>query len=315
MQKFGIDVSHWQGNFDFKKAKETEGIEFAILKAGGSDEKPEKGKWYKDAEFESYYSKCKALGIPVGAYYFGGDLTIEDAKKSANLFLSYLKGKQFEYPVYYDVEGAMIAETNPKELTEIVLTFVDIIEKAGYWAGIYSSASFFDSEMEDKRLSKYAHWAADWHNKPVLRSGNDYGIWQFGGSTNCIRTTKINGQTVDQDYCYIDYPTMIKERGLNGFTKPVTPAPTPMPKPSPVPSKTIYRVQVGAFSIKENAIKRAKELKSKGFSIVIKYVNGQYKPQVGAYEVRKNAEAMLEQVKASGYEAFITTQDGPEISF
>ena len=30
--KFGIDVSKWQGNFDFAKAKKENNIEFAILK-------------------------------------------------------------------------------------------------------------------------------------------------------------------------------------------------------------------------------------------------------------------------------------------
>lgn len=37
MQRFGIDVSHWQGDFDFAKAKENEGVEFVIIKAGGGD--------------------------------------------------------------------------------------------------------------------------------------------------------------------------------------------------------------------------------------------------------------------------------------
>ena len=36
-QKFGIDVSHWQGSFDFARAKSKEGVEFAIIKAGGAD--------------------------------------------------------------------------------------------------------------------------------------------------------------------------------------------------------------------------------------------------------------------------------------
>ena len=36
-QRFGIDVSHWQGNFNFANAKNNEGVEFAIIKAGGGD--------------------------------------------------------------------------------------------------------------------------------------------------------------------------------------------------------------------------------------------------------------------------------------
>lgn len=44
-------------------------------------------------------------------------------------------------------------------------------------------------------------------------------MWQFGGETNLIRSNKINGQTCDQDYCYVDYPAKIKAVGLNGYSK------------------------------------------------------------------------------------------------
>lgn len=53
-QKFGIDVSHWQGSFDFARAKSKEGVEFAVIKAGGAD-----AGLYKDSQFESNYKKCR----------------------------------------------------------------------------------------------------------------------------------------------------------------------------------------------------------------------------------------------------------------
>lgn len=49
--------------------------------------------------------------------------------------------------------------------------------------------------------------------------------------------------------------------------KPVA-APAPQPTPT-APSNTIYRVQVGAFSNRENADRLAAELKAKGYSAVI----------------------------------------------
>ena len=42
-------------------------------------------------------------------------------------------------------------------------------------------------------------------------------MWQFGGETNYIRTNKIAGQVCDQDYAYVDFPSIIKNAGLNGF--------------------------------------------------------------------------------------------------
>ena len=44
-------------------------------------------------------------------------------------------------------------------------------------------------------------------------------MWQFGGETNKIRTNKVAGVTCDQDYCYKDYPSIMRDYGLNGFGK------------------------------------------------------------------------------------------------
>ena len=62
----GIDVSHWQGTIDWNKVKKA-GIEFAIIKAGGSD-----AGFYTDSKWEANYKGAKAAGIPIGAYYFVG---------------------------------------------------------------------------------------------------------------------------------------------------------------------------------------------------------------------------------------------------
>lgn len=220
MQTFGIDISRWQGDYNLALAKQ-EGVTFVIIKAGGSD--VASGR-YVDSQFENNYKKCKELGLPCGAYYFGGDKTLEDAKASAEHFLRLLKDKQFEYPVYYDVEGTMVTSTNKTMLTNIVDAFCSTVEKAGYYTGIYSSLSFFNSNMIDSNLKRYTHWVACWSkNKPSLKSGAAVDLWQFGGETNVIRSNKIAGVTCDQDYAYVDFPTIIKNVGLNGFPKHINP--------------------------------------------------------------------------------------------
>lgn len=204
MRKFGIDISKWQKGLSLAQAQK-EGVQFAILKAGGSD-----AGHYKDACFESFYLQAKSLGMPVGAYYFGRDLTVGQAEASAEHFIELLSGKQFEYPVYYDVEGAMLTKTNKAELTAIVNAFCSRLESAGYWVGVYSQLSGFNSEMN---ISHYCRWVAAW--RKTRPNGAD--MWQFGGETNVIRSNKICGRVVDQDYCYVDYPSQIKEKGLNGW--------------------------------------------------------------------------------------------------
>ena len=41
--------------------------------------------------------------MPVGAYYYGNAKSVADAQVEADHFLSVIAGKQFEYPIYYDV--------------------------------------------------------------------------------------------------------------------------------------------------------------------------------------------------------------------
>lgn len=78
----------------------------------------------------------------------------------------------------------------------------------------------------------------------------------------------------------------------------------------PASNGTLYRVQVGAYSKKENADNQLKAVKAKGFDAFITQVDGLYKVQVGAYSVKANAEAQLAKVKAAGFDAFITTKAG-----
>lgn len=221
IKRFGIDVSHWQGDFDFARAKSKEGVEFAILKAGGGD-----AGLYKDSKFEANYKKCEVCGLPKGAYFYGNAKSVAEAKKEAEYFISILSGKKYEYPVFYDVEGKMITDNDRATLTEIVKAFCSTMESAGYWVGIYSSESFFNSEMNDGELTRYSHWVARWgKSKPAPTSGAETQMWQFGGETNLIRSNKINGQTCDQDYCYVDYPVKIQAAGLNGYAKGSNSAP------------------------------------------------------------------------------------------
>lgn len=246
MKVFGIDVSKWQGNFNFAKAKK-EGVEFAIIKAGGSD-----GGYYKDPKFERNYKEAKKQGLNVGAYYFCTLTSVNDAKNEAKHFIECIKGKQFELPVYVDVEHkTSMKKAGKKQLTDAIIEFCEVMEKAGYWVGIYSSKSYFSTYMEDKRLQNYAHWVAQWTKTCTYTNKKVLGMWQFGGETNVIRTNKVAGVVCDQNYMLVDYPTMIKNAGLNGFKKTVTkPVPAPTPKPTPQPKTTTYVVKRGDFLIK-----------------------------------------------------------------
>ena len=209
MKVFGIDVSKWQGDFNFKQAK-SEGVQFAILRGAYACS--------KDTKFESYYKTCEALNLPVGVYHYSMAKSVSEARTEANFLINnVLKGKQFEYPIYMDVEDKVQKALGKDLLTDIVIAFCDTVEKAGYYVGIYSSASFIKTYMHENKLERFDKWIAQWA-KSCTYKGN-YGMWQFGGETNKIRTNKVAGVTCDQDYALKDYPTIIKGLGINGYNK------------------------------------------------------------------------------------------------
>lgn len=208
MQKWGIDISAWQRGFDFDKAI-SEGVEFVVLRAAYS-----KGK---DTQFDTFYKKCKERNIPVGAYHYSMAKTVADARAEAEFMIKTLAGKQFEYPIYLDVEDKTQQVLGKDTLTAIIQMYCDTLEKAGYYVGIYSTYAYLNSYTHIDRLDKYDKWIAQWTSK--CTSKKPFGMWQFGGETNKIRTNKVAGVTCDQDYCYKDYPYIMRDYGLNGFGK------------------------------------------------------------------------------------------------
>lgn len=79
-------------------------------------------------------------------------------------------------------------------------------------------------------------------------------------------------------------------------------------------SDVLYRVQVGAYSVRSNADNMLAKIKAKGFDAFITQVDGMYKVQVGAYSVKANADAQLKRIKDAGFDAFITTKSGTQVS-
>jgi len=89
--------------------------------------------------------------------------------------------------------------------------------------------------------------------------------------------------------------------------------PKPEVKPEVKPeSKTIYRVQTGAFRNLSGAANFVKDLESVKINcfIVKDADDGLYKVQTGAFENYYNAIKMVDALDALGYDSFITTKQG-----
>lgn len=227
---FGIDISTYQKGINLSKAK-SEGVGFAILRAGFTGYGTGVSK-NKDSQFETFYSQCKSLGIPVGAYWFSCATSYDKGKAEAEyMYNNCLKGKQFEYPIYIDVEDShWQAKAGKTAVTQAIKGFCEYLEAKGYYVGIYANSNWFNNYINTAELTRYDKWLANWSTaKP---SSPEAGLWQFGGETNRIRSNKVAGYTVDQNYAYKDFPAIMKQKGLNGFSasgnvqsQPSTPAP------------------------------------------------------------------------------------------
>lgn len=205
----GVDVSKYNGYPDWKKAK-ADGVQFAILRLGSGY-----GGGYVDKTFEYNYRECKKAGIGVGVYV----ASYLNIKSEIEMTLKALKGKQLEYPVYFDIEDFSLNRKrySNKQLTDYTVRFCSEIEHAGYYVGIYSNKAFLDGRLCWERIKKYDIWIAHW-NKNVNYAGK-YGMHQYTnkGQWRGIPSTGEGG--VDTNWCFVDYPSLMKKLGINGYKK------------------------------------------------------------------------------------------------
>ncbi|MBQ7071708.1 MAG: glycoside hydrolase family 25 protein [Ruminococcus sp.] len=212
----GIDVSTYQCNVDYKKLK-ADGVEFVIIRASYGDVLSFPSQ--KDPMFESHYKAATAAGLHVGAYHFTYALTPEKAKREAQGFMSVIKGKKFDMPVYIDLEsepssGYQPFKTGKANCSAMVKAFCDELEKNNYWAGLYISRSPLQDYITTDVANRYSLWVAEYASKCNYSGTVD--IWQY---TSSARFNGYNGN-LDADICYKDYPTLIKNAGKNGYPKP-----------------------------------------------------------------------------------------------
>ena len=211
---YGIDVSEHQGTgFNFQNLKNS-GYSYVILRCGFVTR--------KDYRFEEYYAAAKAAGLNVGVYFYSYASTPAEASYEADRCLSYIQGKKFEYPVYFDFEDGSARSYNGALAQQICNAFLSKIEAAGYLPGLYGYASWLDPNYgawvpTASICSKWECWMANYYNgSPVnVKSANypsTYGMYQYTSSNY------VNGVgPLDTNVCYKDYPSIVKTYHFNGY--------------------------------------------------------------------------------------------------
>lgn len=203
----GIDTSVHNGFVDFNKVKAA-GYSFAMIRCGYGDMISYPNQI--DSRFEQSYRNAKAAGMNLGCYFYSYSVTADSARREAEGVLNVIKGKQFDYPIAFDMETDDQMRLSPNKKAEVIEAFISVLEKAGYYVSLYSYESFLNDVPATTR-AKYDIWCANINNKPKIK----YGMWQDSWTG---RINGINGD-VDTNIAEKDYPTIIKGAGLNGYPK------------------------------------------------------------------------------------------------
>ena len=198
-----IDVSNFQGNIDWEKAKSA--ITGAIIRCGWGQDMTSQD----DPKFKRNVEECIRLGIPFGVYLYSyaknTTAAASEAKHVIRLVSPYKD--RMSFPVFYDCEQSGTEGI----VSQTAKVFVDAMRAAGYPVGIYSTPNWFKNYI--KPAADVPKWVAYWSShKPSV---DNMVAWQY---TSKGSVPGIKGN-VD---CSQDF-------GLASAGSGVVPVPTPTP--------------------------------------------------------------------------------------
>ena len=160
-----IDVSEWQGDIDWAKAK-ADGVEGVIIRLGYGEGNN------ADKKARRNISECKRLGIPFGIYWYSYADTPSIAKEEGADVVAKLKqfgvnASDLAYPVYYDLEKwtwkGHQPPTDPNVYNDIVNNWYSALQSAGYKnLGVYSYTSYLQGPLKHADIYAKTAWVAQY---------------------------------------------------------------------------------------------------------------------------------------------------------
>ena len=204
-----IDVSEWQGQIDWQKAK-NDGVEGAIIRISYG--------WDNgfDKQALRNISECKRLGIPFGiySYSYAYDSTTAAYEGSDMVNLLRQAGVQpgdLSYPVFYDLEKwtwtGHTPPTSPSVYDGIVNAWYATLQAAGYNnLSVYSYTSYLYGPLNSDNIHRKTRWVASYGQRTGFEYTSNNRGWQYtsGGTVAGIMgrvdlNAFGNAQPVDSD--------------------------------------------------------------------------------------------------------------------
>jgi lysozyme len=248
LQISGIDVSEWQGVIDWDKVKAS-GCKYAFIRAGY-------GQNNIDKQYKRNIAECNRVGIPAGVYWFSYAYTVEMAKKEAAFCLAAIKDYRIELPVVFDFENDTVDKAKAKGViitkllaTQMLTAFCEDIEKAGYFAMMYSNPNYLSTMLDAALPERFGLWLAAYPKTVDLnKTPRDCMIWQYSSKGS---VSGITGN-VDMNCMYVDVMQRIRENGCNHLSDAPTPPVVPPVEPvTPAPWYAAAQVYVVSKGISD----------------------------------------------------------------
>lgn len=244
----GVDISNLNGYVDVGALKENN-IDYIIVRAFDCIAMDYENDNLEELDL-SWLEKieaCKEHNIPFGIYIYSRATTEEMAEQEAVKLIKFLSKYNIrpDFPVYWDVE-AVSAEplkdehnnfvdsqefiyNNPEQTLKNFKAFARVMEKYGYYTGIYTSDNVLCAiDPDGTKLANYTIWDACWRygwSGPQMDFYNDFNpaTPKYKGHVDMLQfscTGLLPGieHELDCDLCKYNYAGIIHAKGLN---KPV----------------------------------------------------------------------------------------------
>ena len=166
----GIDVSHYQGDIDWKMLGQTRQgqfpIQFIFMKAT-------EGGDYTDDRFAANFDSARVHGFVRGAYHFYNPKT--DANKQADFFIQSVKLEPGDLPPVLDIEKK--GKDMKKLQVDLKVWLRKVENHYGVKPIIYASYKFKTRYLSDSVFNSYPYWIAHYYVDSVRYQG-EWKFWQ-----------------------------------------------------------------------------------------------------------------------------------------
>lgn len=191
-----IDISKWQPDNILDTLHDK--LDGVIIRAGHGLK--------VDPKLELFYNKAKEYDLLIGFYWYYDSLSHEGIINETKFFLETVRGMTCSLPLCMDPE-IQAKMSNPNRAIQDA---GKLIEKAGYFAMLYSNKYYLHNVWNSETKKRFAFWIADWGKQ-------NYDFSSYGCTCYMIQTSSTGGDlypgNLDTDIAVIELPQYVGKVG------------------------------------------------------------------------------------------------------